>query len=64
MVEAGLQSVICTEDTKVHSFKAEDEILPLIGLVQIISGLNRTGNRNNDNQVIQSFNYIGQVGSN
>lgn len=58
-----------TEDTKVHSFKAEDEILtfllqPLIGLVQIISGLNRAGNRNDDDQVLQSFNYIGQVGSN
>lgn len=58
-----------TEETKVHSFKAEDEILtfplqPLIGLVQIISWLNRTGNRNNDDQVLQSFNYIGQVGSN
>lgn len=54
---------------KVHSFKAEDEILtfllqPLIGLVQVISWLNRTGNRNSDDQVLQSFNYIGQVGSN
>lgn len=57
-----------TEETKVHSFKA-DEILtfllqPLLGLVQVISWLNRTGNRNNNDQVLQSFNYIGQVVSN
>lgn len=58
---SGKKLQFSTEDTKVHSFRAEDEILtfllqPLIGLVHII--------RNNDDQVLQSFNYIGQAGCN